>query len=192
MSPFLGLMAFAQNHSSQGQGRFPTHNLAIHPHEKMESLWKEHETEKSAGVEQDHDQEVDGGHGRIEIRRTWVLWDVQDLGELAQEWPGLKSLVLVERTREVIGVISCERHCYISSLGCKVKAKNMAEYVRGHWVVENNLRWQRDVSFKGDRRRIRKGHGAENFSRLCRIALNLLKREKTNKRGIDSKRKDAG
>jgi predicted transposase YbfD/YdcC len=68
----------------------------------------------------------------------------------------------------------------------------MAEYVRGHWSVENNLHWQLDISFNEDRRRIRKGHGAENFSRLCRIALNLLKNEKTLKIGIAGKRKTCG
>ena len=45
-----------------------------------------------------------------------------------------------------------------------------------------------DVSFNEDQRRIRKDHGAENFSRLCRISLNLLKQEKTLKVGIASKR----
>ena len=161
-------------------------------HKKMQNLMKEYELEKFAGVDHDYYSETDGDHGRIETRRVWVVWDVQDLGDLAKEWPGLKSLVMVERTRDVNGVVSCERHYYISSLGRKVRAKRMAGYVRGHWSVENNLHWQLDISFKEDQRRIRKGHGAENFSRLCRIALNLLKRETTNKKGIDSKRKDAG
>jgi len=159
---------------------------------KMQNLMKEYELEKFAGVDHDYYSETDGDHGRIETRRVWVVWDVKDLGDLAWQWPELQSLVIVQRTRDVNGVVSCERHYYISSLGCKVRAKRMAEYVRGHWSVENNLHWQLDISFKEDQRRIRKGHGAENFSRLCRIALNLLKREKTNKKGIDSKRKDAG
>jgi predicted transposase YbfD/YdcC len=161
-------------------------------HVKMQNLMKEYELEKFVGVDHDYFSETDGGHGRIETRRVWVIWDVKDLGTLAEEWPELKSLVIVERTRNLNGEVSCERHYYISSLGRKVRAKRMAEYVRGHWSVENNLHWQLDISFKEDQRRIRKGHGAENFSRLCRIALNLLKRETTNKKGIDSKRKDAG
>jgi predicted transposase YbfD/YdcC len=64
--------------------------------------------------------------------------------------------------------------------------------VRGHWSVENNLHWQLDVSFREDERRIRHGHGAENFSRLCRICLNLLKNEKTSKGGVASRRKKCG
>ena len=66
------------------------------------------------------------------------------------------------------------------------------EYIRGHWSVENNLHWQLDVSFNEDQRRIRKDHGAENFSRLCRMSLNLLKNEKTAKVGIATKRKMCG
>lgn len=68
----------------------------------------------------------------------------------------------------------------------------MADYVRGHWSVENNLHWQLDVSFNEDQRRVRKGHGAENASRLSRLALNLLKRESSQKVGIATKRKICG
>jgi len=39
---------------------------------------------------------------------------------------------------------------------------------------------------------IRKGHGAENVSRLRRIALNLLQRDTTRKVGIKTKRLIAG
>jgi len=48
------------------------------------------------------------------------------------------------------------------------------------------------VSLSEDNCRIRKGFGAENFSRLRRIALNLLKHEKTAKCGIKIKRHKAG
>jgi predicted transposase YbfD/YdcC len=117
---------------------------------------------------------------------------VRDLGEIAKQWPGLKSLVVVESIRQVGGHTSRERHYYISSLGRRVRAKRMAESIRGHWAVENNLHWQLDISFNEDRRRIRKGHGAENFRRLCRIGLNLLKNEKTLEIGIAGKRKCCG
>jgi len=161
-------------------------------HEKIQKLMNEYCLEKFAGVDHDYHVETEGGHGRIETRRVWVVWDVKDLGPIAKEWPGLKSLVMVERIRDIGGIETRERHYYITSLGHKATAKRMAGYVRGHWSVENNLHWQLDVSFDEDERRIRKGHGAENFSRLCRIALNLLKRETTCKLGIDSKRKEAG
>jgi predicted transposase YbfD/YdcC len=161
-------------------------------HQKMQVLFQELRLEQFQGIEHDYDSETDGDHGRIETRRLWVIWDVKLLGELAQEWPGLRGLILVERTREVNGKVSVELHCYISSLDRRTRAKRLAGYVRGHWSVENNLHWQLDVSFREDGRRIRKGHGAENFSRLCRISLNLLKNEKTERVGIAIKRQKCG
>jgi len=162
-------------------------------HAKVKILLDELNLQKFAGVEHDYDVQVNGGHGRIETRRTWVYWNVADLGPIAQEWPGLKSLVVVERIREQIGQPpSVERHYYISSLGRRVRAERMAGYVRGHWSVENNLHWQLDISFNEDKRRIRKDHGAENFSRLCRIGLNLLKKESSQKTGIAIKRQSCG
>jgi len=161
-------------------------------HQKVRKLMDEMILEEFAGVEHDSYDEVDGDHGRIEARRVWVAWNVNDLGPIAKEWPGLKSMVAVESIREVGGHKSIERRYYISSLSRRTKARRMAGYIRGHWTVENNLHWQLDISFNEDRRRIRKGYGAENFSRLCRIALNLLKREQTRKIGIAAKRKSCG
>ena len=57
--------------------------------------------------------------------------------------------------------------------------------------MENQLHWVLDVSFAEDQSRHRKGHAAQNFSRLRRIALNLLRRETTKKRGIKGKRLNA-
>jgi len=93
------------------------------------------------------------------------------------------------------GNVSTERHYYLSSLtgdDLDELAQRITKAVRGHWSVENNLHWQLDVSFREDERRIRTDHGAENFSRLCRIALNVLKREKRTKAGIKSKQLSAG
>jgi predicted transposase YbfD/YdcC len=161
-------------------------------HEKLRVLFTDLRLDNFAGVKHDYFSETDGGHGRVETRRLWVFWDVHLLGDLAGEWPGLKSLIVVERTREVAGEVSIELNYYISSLDGRTRAKRLAGYVRGHWSVENNLHWQLDVSFREDERRIRKGHGAENFSRLCRIALNLLKNEKTEATGIAIKRQKCG
>ena len=150
------------------------------------------------GVEKEipHDffEEADGDHGRIETRKTWICWAVKDLlgKELAAAWPGLKALVTTERTRELNGKTSTTRHYHISSLSRRTKARTMAGHIRGHWSVENNLHWQLDVSFNEDQKRVRQGTGAENLSRLNRIALNLLKRESTVKAGIANKRKICG
>lgn len=64
--------------------------------------------------------------------------------------------------------------------------------VRKHWNVEINLHWSLDVSFKEDLSRVRMGYAAENLSIIRRVALNLLKQEKTSKVGIAARRKRAG
>ena len=161
-------------------------------HRKLQNLMDEAILEKFAGIEHDGYEQTDGDHGRIETRRVWVAWNIKDLGPITEQWPGLKSLAVVQSTREVGGHKSVERHDSISSLGRRTQAKRMAGYIRGHWSVENHLHGQLDISFNEDKRRIRKDHGAEHFSRLCRMPLNLLKNEKTLKIGIAGKRKSCG
>ena len=64
--------------------------------------------------------------------------------------------------------------------------------VRNHWRIENNLHWTLDVCFNEDSCRARTQHAAENLARVRRIALMLLKNEKTCKLGVKSKRAKAG
>jgi len=58
--------------------------------------------------------------------------------------------------------------------------------------VENQLHWVLDVVFAEDQSRARTGHAAANLAALRRLALNLLKCDKTLKRGIRGKQKGAG
>lgn len=162
-------------------------------HEKIKATLDEAILDNFTGMSHDTFESIDGDHGRIETRRLWVSWDVKLLGEeLLGQWPDVKAMIVMERTREIGEQRSSERHYYICSLDRRSKAPRLAELIRGHWSVENNLHWQLDVSFREDERRIRAGHGAENFSRLCRMALNLLKKETTQKTGIAIKRQSCG
>lgn len=138
----------------------------------------------------DYDDTTDGGHGRIERRKVWYSEDVQWIAD-RQDWAGLSSLIAVESQRQCNDQISTERRYFISSLS-GVSAKTVAKMIRSHWGVENKLHWSLDVSFGEDACRIRNDFGAENFSRLRRIALNLLKQEKTINVGIKAKQRKAG
>jgi len=142
------------------------------------------------GMEHDSMETVDGDHGRIETRRLWCTSDVSWVPN-REQWPGLKSVAVVECKREVMGgKTSIERRYFIASL--PANAKQLLSAVRGHWGVENSLHWCLDVSFREDECRIRTGHGAENFSRLRRLSLNLLKAETSVKVGIATKRLRCG
>jgi predicted transposase YbfD/YdcC len=162
-------------------------------HEKVKRLLDEAILDGFEGLDHDRFESVDGNHGRVEKRTVWMSDEVHWLGEeLLNHWPGLASVAVVQCRREVAGgACSTDRRYFISSLKA-LDAEAIAQAVRGHWAVENKLHWQLDVSFNEDQRRIRKGHGAENYSRLCRLALNLLKRDRSVKIGIHGKRLKAG
>ena len=68
----------------------------------------------------------------------------------------------------------------------------IAQAVRKHRSVENELHWSLDVCFGEDQSRARIGNAAENLSRVRHLALTLLKQEKTAKVGVKAKRLMAG
>jgi predicted transposase YbfD/YdcC len=140
-----------------------------------------------------HTKDVDGDHGRIETREVWATSQVHHLPQdLRDQWPDLRSIACVRRVREVVnGKATEEKSYYISSIAAAT-AEQLASAIRGHWSIENGLHWHLDVNFNEDACRVRKDHGAENLSRLRRMALNLLQAEKTCRGGIKTKRLKAG
>jgi predicted transposase YbfD/YdcC len=129
-------------------------------------------------------------HGRMEERRCWVTEDIQWL-EPKAEWEKLKSVIMVEAVRAVIGQEkTTERRYFISSLGAN--AQQSLRAVRGHWAVENELHWCLDIGFREDECQIKEAQSAENLAAIRHIGLNLLKQEKSCRLGIKSKRKKAG
>ena len=134
-----------------------------------------------------HTQE--SGHGRDEERYYYLAPVPEDFPGRA-EWKDLRALGLVVRSTERDGKMTDEVSYYI--LSRYISGARFAEAVRGHWGIENNLHWQLDVTFREDDLRIHQGHAPTNMSILMRTALALLKNEKTNRRGIRTKRMTAG
>lgn len=130
------------------------------------------------------------GHGRQEIRRCWVCDSIGWSGSVTDEWKGLNAIVVIESERTIGNKTSLEHRFYITSK--KRSASYFLKAIRDHWHIENKLHWSLDVAFREDESRLRKGNGAENFSLLRRIALNLLKKEASEKAGIKGKRLRAG
>jgi predicted transposase YbfD/YdcC len=158
--------------------------------EKKATDYVEHLKQRDfEGIEHDHHEEIHSDHGRIETRRTWSV--PCDWYEDKAAWSDLKTLVIVESERIIGNKQTHERRLYISDLGYD-QAQEFHQGVRNHWAVENNLHWQLDVTFNEDQSRIRKDHAPANMSLFRRIALNLLKREKTSKVGMKNKRLQAG
>jgi predicted transposase YbfD/YdcC len=142
-------------------------------------------TDDCQGVAYTTSRTCEKGHGRIEERRLWATSHVTWFAE-KERWTNLRTLIHVRSRRTINGRTTEEDHYYISDL--PAEDVRLGSYIRGHWGIENTLHWSLDLNFREDERRIRRGHAAENFSRLSRIALNLLKAEQTNDGGIQTKR----
>ena len=132
---------------------------------------------------------VEKDHGRIETRRYYQSDQLEWFADRLQ-WEGLRSVGMVEAIREVGQQRSVERRYYLSSLPLGVET--FARAVRGHWTIENQLHWVLDVQLREDHSRARTGCAAENLATLRRQALNLLKRDRSQRRGIKAKQLNAG
>jgi predicted transposase YbfD/YdcC len=124
-------------------------------------------------------------HGRIETRRYWVTNHLNMI-HTADDWVSLQTIGMVESERRIGQRIEQETRYYISSR--EPNAKTFGERVRGQWSIENSLHWILDVALREDEARIRKDHSAENMAVVRHIAINLLKKEKTEKVGVQAKR----
>jgi predicted transposase YbfD/YdcC len=134
------------------------------------------ETAQQAGyraVPLERVEEVDSGHGRVEVRRYQLVPDLRTLPK-PEQWKDLQGIARVEGERHLGERVSTEVRYYITSFGQDVG--RLAEAVRGHWGIEDSLHWVLDVTFREDDSRLRSGYGAENFAVIRHIALNLLKR----------------
>lgn len=128
---------------------------------------------------------VDGDHGRIETRRYFTTKEIGWLPEKT-DWPGINTICMAIREREVQGKTSTETSYFISSL--ENHAPAIAKAIREHWGIENGLHWCLDIAFREDHCRVRKDHGPENLAILRHLATNMLKREHSLKGGLQTKR----
>jgi predicted transposase YbfD/YdcC len=132
------------------------------------------------------------GHGRIEKRTCWASEDTALRHYLDPEgrWAGLRSVALVQATRTSGAATTTEHRYYLSSL--PADAARLNRIVRTHWQIENHLHWVLDTAFDEDQCRVRMGAGAQNLALLRRVALSVLKHDRTAKLGIKGKRLKAG
>jgi len=154
-------------------------------HDGITEFFLDHMEDDFARVKVSRHETKEKGHGRDE-HRTYYVCDVpEDLPDRAR-WEGLKRIgIAISDT--VRGGKPCDDvRYYISSK--KMGSRRFGAAVRGHWGIENSLHWQLDMSFGEDRSRVRKDHADANMAALRRLALGLLKNERSKKVGITNKR----
>jgi predicted transposase YbfD/YdcC len=137
------------------------------------------------------DVQINKDHGRIEKRKCTVINNLGLLDE-AENWPEIQSVIKIEASRENLSdkKVTHQVRYYISSV--KKSAQEFNRLIQSHWNIENKLHWVLDVNFNEDQSRLRKGYGDENFAIIRRIALNLIKLEKSKKPSQRIKRSKAG
>ena len=101
----------------------------------------------------------------------------EDIAWLQQRhgWPGLKSVIAVESTREIGDKTEHETRLYISSLD--LAAAQLGPIIRSHWAIENSLHWVMDMVFRDDECRLRTDHAPANFTTIKHMAQNLIRRD---------------
>ena len=100
---------------------------------------------------------------------------------------------MVISERVVNGVAGSETRYFIGSAART--AEEYLRWVRGHWGIENSLHWVLDVCFREDDQRHWAGNSAENLGWLRKLALCLLKAEKSRSskgKSINTRRLIAG
>jgi predicted transposase YbfD/YdcC len=109
-----------------------------------------------------------------------------------QEWAGIQSIAMVvrESTDHTSQQTSGDVRYFISSL--PPRARSISKIVRQHWGIENGLHWVLDVAFNEDRLRLRDRTAVNNMALLNRLAVSVLKQDRSIKAGVKCKRKAAG
>ena len=151
----------------------------------VELFFTEQKERRFADAAMSRHQTLEKSHGRIETR-TYSA--VSAAGWLAKRhsFSELKSIVMVESIREIIGgKTEQEIRYYISSL--TADAARQGDAIRSHWAVESH-HWVMDMVFRDDECRIRKDHSPANFATIKHIASNLM-RAKVDKNSMRVKRR---
>lgn len=115
-------------------------------------------------------QEKEQSHGRKVERKVSVFAPSH---ELNPNWQKVKSFIKVERSGIRNHTPYQQTAFYISSL--TETAQEFGSKIRGHWRIENQLHWVKDVLFSEDNNAFHHSQATINFSILNAIAMNLFR-----------------
>lgn len=118
------------------------------------------------------------GHDRVETRTisTVALHPIPDFDRTEFFPHAAQAIKLVRRRRSLTGRWHTSTVYAITSLPCwQADPALLASWIRGHWRVENQLHWVRDVTFDEDRSQIRTAAGPQVMAALRNLALTALR-----------------
>jgi predicted transposase YbfD/YdcC len=142
------------------------------------------ENEESLPARQHYATE-EHGHGRHELR-FYYSTPVPESLRNQEAWRDIASVGCAINSTLREGRETGLVRYFISSL--KPDAKRLGTAVRSHWSIENSQHWVLDIAFREDERRQQQRNGATNFAAMRRLAVSLLRQDKTITRGAKAKR----
>ena len=93
------------------------------------------------------------------------------------EWPYVGQVCCMERTRTHKGVSSRERAYAITSLTpVHAGPARLLKLWRGHWRIEDQVHWLRDVTFDEDLSQVRTGAAPQVMAALRNAVIGLPRR----------------
>jgi len=153
--------------------------------EDMQQLFEQGIETEFEGMQHDVESTRETGHGRTDERTCHVIEVPRDHPQ-RRAWKDLRTLVVVNSRRVVGDCETWESRLYVSSH--PPRAKRLAHAVRRHWGIENGQHWVLDVTFGEDARRQQDRNGGANLAAVRRLAVSLLRQERTLQRGAKCKR----
>ena len=132
----------------------------------------------AAAGELDFFETSQNAHGRKETRRASVLPCNRLTNPPA--FPGLKAIGRIQASRSTAAgqTVTSTRYVALSKL---LTPQALAQTVRAHWTIENQLHWSLDVVFLEDQARSRKDNAPQNLAVIRRLAQNILTAHPINK-----------
>jgi predicted transposase YbfD/YdcC len=120
------------------------------------------------------DRTADRGHGRREIRTLKILSVAAGI-----EFPHAAQAIQIQRRRRLLDEpkrFTTETVYAITDLQAhQAKPWQLADWIRGHWGIENKTHWVRDVTYDEDRSQIRTGTGPQVMATLRNAAIGALR-----------------
>jgi predicted transposase YbfD/YdcC len=114
-----------------------------------------------------------------------------------QEWRNVRQVIAVENITSNTNAHGGGRGEIKSDIryvptSSSADGLTLAAAAQNHWAIENSLHWVLDVGLREDESRLRDRNAAANLAVIRKIAINLVKVDKSQKGSIKGRRKAAG
>jgi predicted transposase YbfD/YdcC len=117
------------------------------------------------------DRTRDRGHGRVELR-TLKAVTVNRFG-----FPHAAQVIQVTRKTRQLGTRRWRTvtiYAITSLTFARASPARLADYIRGHWAIENGLHYLRDTTFAEDGSQVRTGASPQVMACLRNLAIGAL------------------